>query len=500
MEDDLTDQKLIQIVRNFTKTEGELEQVEFKENKEDPVTIAKNISAISNAMTRRNYPRGYMIWGVSNDTYEFTGTKFKPYSKKVSLKQNKKGNEELLLWLSKVIKPAPKLDVREIEIDNKRVVVFVIHSNPLELSKYDGVAYIRIGANVRPLDEFSTIEKEVWSKILSREFENISAKANLSRGEIEELLDFDAFYNMRQNRVPVERGILFEEAIKCGFIKDNHDTTYDITNSGALLYAKNLEDFPTLLGKTIRIITYRGSSKLTTIREKRGRSGYAVEFNLLHEYIMDEVVSEDSIDEDGVRRKKYLYPRLTVRELFANTILHQDLANNAMHPMIEIYSDRLEFINPGAPLVPEDRFLDYPPQTRNRKIADEFYKVGFCEIQGSGWDKVATEASEFSFPAPKPEVTQDTTRVVLMQKKNLSMMTTEERMWSIYTYACLLWVKQQFLTNTFIRQLFHISENNVSTASSLLSQAVKTGLIVIFDEETGTRSRKYLPKYAKESL
>lgn len=38
----------------------------------------------------------------------------------------------------------------------------------------------------------------------------------------------------------------------------------------------------------------------------------------------------------------------------------------------------------------------------------------------------------------------------------------------------------------------------MSTASSLLGQAVKSGLIVIFDEQSGTRSRKYLPRYVKQ--
>ena len=87
-----------------------------------------------------------------------------------------------------------------------------------------------------------------------------------------------------------------------------------------------------------------------------------------------------------------------------------------------------------------------------------------------------------------------------MQKKTLADMTNEERMWSLYTFACLLWVKKQFLTNTLVRQLFHIPDNNLSMASTLLSQAVKSGLIVVFDEQAGTRSRKYMPKYVNDAF
>lgn len=58
--------------------------------------------------------------------------------------------------------------------------------------------------------------------------------------------------------------------------------------------------------------------------------------------------------------------------------------------------------------------------------------------------------------------------------------------------------REKYLTNALTRKLFNIPESNISTASSLLSQAVKSGLIVVFDEQSGTRSRKYLPKYAKQ--
>lgn len=499
MEPELSNLKLSEIVSSLIRIDGELEHVEFKANQADCEMIAKNISAIVNSLTRRNFPRGYMIWGIDNETHELLGTSFKPFSVKVRDKKGKKSNEELLVWLSKHIKPAPNIDVREIFVENKRIVVFILGANPLEVSKFHSDAYIRIGANTRRLDEYPSIEKEIWSKVISREFETIPARFNVSRDDVMRLIDFESFYNMRQNRVGVERGVLFDEALRCGIIQDNRDTTYNITNLGALLYARDLSDFPRLANKFIRIITYQGKSKISMVREERSKGGYIVEFNRIHRYIMDCVIDEDAIDEDGIRRKKFLYPKLTVRELFANAIIHQDLSTNVMHPMIEIYSDRMEFVNSGAPLIPEDRFLDYPPQTRNQKIADEFYKVGICEIQGSGWDKVATEASELSFPAPKPEATQNTTRVVLSQRKTLENMTTEERIWSLYTYACLLWVNREFLTNTLTRQLFHIPENNLSTASNLLSQTVKAGLIVIFDKDAGTRSRKYIPKYVNDA-
>ena len=495
MENEISDDRLLQIILKLCENTSELEHVEFKKSNFSPLTTAKNISAITNAMTRRNIPRGYLIWGIDNETHEIVGTAFKPYSQKVS-RGDGRGNEELYLWLSKHIKPTPRLTFRELKtIENKRIVVGILDINPSEISKFDGEAFIRIGANTRPLREFPPIEKELWSRILSQEFETLSARSSVTLEEVYELLDLDAFYRMRQNRVPVEKDLILKEAIRNGILRDNRDTTYDITNFGALLYSRNLQDFQRLSHKNIRIIRYVGTSKLTTIEEYRSRGGYLVEFDQLLSRIMGMIVKQEVIGEDGIRRTEYLYPALTIRELFVNMFLHQDLSSNTMCPMVEIYSDRIEFSNPGAPLVPQDRFIDYPPQTRNQRFAKELYNTGICEIRGSGWDKVAEETSEFGYPAPKPDVMQNVTKVRLVQQRTLMSMTNEERLWTLYSYACLLWVKNEFLTNSLVRKLFHIPDTNMSTASSLLSQAVDAKLIVIFDKEAGTRSRKYLPRY-----
>lgn len=491
MQNEIPDDKLELIINNFCKLGSEQEHVEFKENINNEEIIAKTIVAIINSMTRQNIPRGYFIWGINDKTHEIVGTDFNPSSKKI-------GNEELELWLSKYIQPTPSLCFRKLEVDGKKVIVLVIHSNPLELVKFKNVAYIRIGANTRKLDEFPNIEKEVWKNIVERDYESITAKACLSKTEVISLLDFDTLYEMRKNNAPVERDALFDEAVRCGMVKDNYDTTFDITNFGALLYAKDINDFPSLKSKAIRIIHYKGETKLETKSEVRSKSGYIVEFNEMQKYVMEKTIDGEFIDNDGIRKIKYLYPRITIRELFANIIAHQDLTINTIQPMVEIYSNRIEFINPGIPLIPKDRFVDYPPQTRNIKITDELYKVGICERRGSGWDKIATEASEYGFSAPSLEITKDATRIILTQHKTLFDMTNEERMWSIYIYACLLWVEKKYLTNALTRKLFNIPESNISTASSLLSQAVKSGLIVVFDEQSGTRSRKYLPKYAKQ--
>ena len=52
-----------------------------------------------------------------------------------------------------------------------------------------------------------------------------------------------------------------------------------------------------------------------------------------------------------------MYPELAIREIFANAIVHQDLDQSGASIMVEIYSDRIEFTNPGQPLVGRNGLL-----------------------------------------------------------------------------------------------------------------------------------------------
>ena len=46
------------------------------------------------------------------------------------------------------------------------------------------------------------------------------------------------------------------------FIKKNENGKWDITNLGAILFAKNLNDFKNIKRKSIRVIQYDGKNKL----------------------------------------------------------------------------------------------------------------------------------------------------------------------------------------------------------------------------------------------
>jgi predicted HTH transcriptional regulator len=64
-----------------------------------------------------------------------------------------------------------------------------------------------------------------------------------------------------------------------------------------------------------------------------------------------------------------MFPEVAVRELVANALIHQDLFETGVGPMIEIFDDRIEITSPGEPLVDTRRFVGTPPRSRNEALA-----------------------------------------------------------------------------------------------------------------------------------
>ena len=158
-----------------------------------------------------------------------------------------------------------------------------------------------------------------------------------------------------------------------------------ITNLGAILFAKYLNEFDLLSRKSIRVIKYKGRNKVDTEREQIGGKGYALGFLGLVNWVNGQLPANEEIGK-VLREESRIYPEIAIRELIANALIHQDF-NVKGFPMIEIFSDRIEISNPGDPLIIPDRFID-SYISRNEMLADIMRRMGFCEEKGSGLDKV----------------------------------------------------------------------------------------------------------------
>jgi len=271
---------------------------------------------------------------------------------------------------------------------------------------------------------------------------------------------------------------------------------WNITNLGAILFARNLEKFKTLARKAVRLIVYEGKGRLQTSREQIIRKGYACGFQATLEQIKALLPRKEAVGPGGIRMEVPLYPEPAIRELIPNALIHQDFAVTGSGPMVEIFSDRMEITNPGLPLVKTERFLDCPPRSRNEALASVMRRVGICEERGSGVDKVVAETERHQLPAPLFETPDGFTRAILFTHRPFRDMNSADRMRACYLHACLRFVERDPMTNSSLRTRLGISEKNKAMVSRVISDAAEKGLIKPEDPEQGKKYAKYIPHWA----
>ncbi len=212
---------------------------------------------------------------------------------------------------------------------------------------------------------------------------------------------------------------------------------WDVTNLGAILFAKKLSDFPGIRRKAVRIIKYHGTGRIDTLREHEDSQGYAAGFQGIVSYIMALAPSNEVI-EQSLRKAVPAFPERAVRELVSNALIHQDFSVTGAGPMVEIFDDRIEITNPGRPLVDTDRFVDTPPRSRNEDLASLMRRFRICEERGSGIDRVVLEVEISQLPAPLFEAPGEFTWGVLFAHKRTSDMDKAERVRACYMHACFV--------------------------------------------------------------
>ena len=246
----------------------------------------------------------------------------------------------------------------------------------------------------------------------------------------------------------------------------------------------------------MRVIQYQGRARTETLREQVGGKGYASGFEGLIRFISSLLPSNEII-ENALRRTVPRFPELAVRELVANSLIHQDFTATGAGPMVELFEDRIEITNPGAPLVDTRRFVDTPPKSRNKSLASFMRRIGVCEERGSGWDKIVRESEVYQLPAPLAEVVNDNIRVLLFAQRPLSKMDRTDRVRAVYLHACLRHVNREYVTNASVRGRSGIAGRNSAKASRLIGEAIEDGAILADDPTAARKLMRYVPWWAK---
>ena len=476
------------MVRELRRLPSETEWVEFKGNNDNPETIGRNVSALANGAAINGKTSASAIWGIEDEAHAIVGTTFVPSTAR-------KGNEPLETWLYSLISPRIEFRFNEIEVEGQRVVLLEVEPASHQPVAFGGEEFIRVGGSTRRLKDYPERERTLWHVFSQINFEERMAVERASDEDVLHKLYYPAYFDLIERPLPDGRAAILSALQDDRLITRCDAGGWNITNLGAILFARNLHDFRQIQRKAMRIIQYSGAGRTETLREQEFVVGYAVGFPGIIEYIMA-LVPANEVIEQTLRRAVPMFPEIALRELIANALIHQDFNVTGAGPMVEIFDSRIEITNPGSPLVETDRFVDSPPRSLNETLASIMRRFNFCEERGSGIDRVVQQAERYQLPAPLFEAPNGFTRTTLFAQKPMNEMDRTDRVRACYLHACLRYVMKLPMNNASIRERFGIAEKSASQASRLLKESVESKLVIIRDPEVGAKSRTYLPYWA----
>ena len=324
-------------------------------------------------------------------------------------------------------------------------------------------------------------------------FEQAPALTGLTGDQVLSLLNYKKYFELIEKTTPqTPDAILYrlEEQSFCRL----EERGWTITNLGAILFASNLKNFPTLSGREVILRKYIGCNNQQQEFEYHGKYGYAVGFEGLVDYVMKQTSSESI---GTLREPIPTYPKVAIREFIANALVHQDFAIKGISITVDIFSNRLSITNPGAPLNDINRLIDLPANSRNERLAQSLFILGICERRGSGVDRAVQAIEEMGLPAAKISKGETHTKVTLFPSKKLNDMTKQEKILACYQHACLLHESNLSINNQSVRERFKLDKSKSSIASRIIADTLEAGFIKLANNDiTSRKYATYIPYYA----
>ncbi len=481
-------ENLDKLVLELCKLPNETTYVEFKHNNYNPTTIGEDICALSNSAALYERNAAYMLWGIDDKTHGIIGTK-------KDLQDIRKGEQELENWLRSLLSANVNFEYHSILLGGKRVGILIIHPAMSNPTTFEKTAYIRIGSYTKKLRDYPAIESQLWDKLRNRNFEEQSAKQDLSLNDALQFLDVFPYFDLQNLPRTFQPSQIAHYLLEENILIHQDNGLYAITNMGAILFAKRLTDFPHLARKAIRLVKYTNKNRLSLEREETVLQGYVTGLERIITYIDTILPSSEPII-GAFRQKKRVYPEIAIREAIANALIHQDFSITGTGPLIEIFPARMEITNPGTPLVDIARIIDNPPKSRNEKLADLMRRLKICEELGSGWDKIVISCELAFLPAPRIDLYEANTRVTLFSERSFRSIAMEDKVRACYMHACVKQVQGEHLTNSSLRTRFGVTTSSTGSISRLIKETISRGLIKPLDPHTAPKHMKYVPWWA----
>jgi predicted HTH transcriptional regulator len=217
-------------------------------------------------------------------------------------------------WLLKLLEPKINFRFYSIAIEGKQVVLLEIGAAFRHPVKFKNQEFIRVGSYKKKLKDYPEKERALWRRLDQTPFESGIAVEHLDSDEVFRLLDAPSYFDLLELPLPDGRVAILNALKEDKLVEPCEAGGWNITNLGAILFARRLDDFFKLRRKAMRVILYRGKGRVETQREQVAAKGYATGFEGLVSFIMA-LVPTNEVIEKAFRKTVPMYPELAIREL-----------------------------------------------------------------------------------------------------------------------------------------------------------------------------------------
>ncbi len=357
-------------------------------------------------------------------------------------------------------------------------------------------AFIRSGGTTREASR-----QEVGAMMLhsrTPRWEELHASTLLDDERLLSRLNVEPIFGMLERPIPSSTSEWLDWMASERFITREPAGGCYATNLGVIAAARKLADFPDLGRKATRVVVYDGINKARTRQEREGERGYAIGVQGLLQFVTS-LLPQSEVIQEALRVKRTVYPEIALREIIANSLIHQDFSITGTGPLIEIFDDRIEVSNPGG-LLPSkrlDRLIGTQPESRNELLARAFRRYKICEERGSGLLKAGLEVELYGLPPIHFEAGPTHFKVTLHSPRTFARMSQQERLDACYQHAVLRHFSNKAMTNSSLRERLKMPEKQRSMVSVLIQEAIDRKLIKPADPENKSRKfAEYVPVWA----
>lgn len=349
--------------------EGEADRIERTTSIKDTDKFSEAVAAFANDLPNHGLP-GYLVIGVNDDG--------SPSGLEVTdqLLQNLGG-----LRADGNIQPLPSLNVAKFSLPGGDVAVVEVLPSDLPPVRYKGRVCIRVGPRkgvANQQDERILTEKRIAH---ARTFDALPCL-----GSSLNALATDIFQNTYLGQAVAPEVIAENNrdlATQLGSLRFYDLNRQCPTNAGILLFGKNpLQWLP---GSYIQFLRLESSSLTGEVLVEKGLSGDLLTVLRELESLLDLHIESRPVPVSALRERQVVnYPRVALRELLMNAVLHRSYESNTP---IRFYwfSDRVEIQSPGG-LYGEASPENFPNQNsyRNPVLAEAMKALGFVNRFGRG--------------------------------------------------------------------------------------------------------------------